>query len=152
MLKQAVEEVAPAPAVMPTPPPSEAFPAPIAALPHGAETPVDEMSFLVFFDWDKYSITPGAYDVLEAVLTEIKSHRGDISRITIDGYTDTSGGEKYNMKLSVKRADAVRSYLVKHGISAKKIHVVGHGEKDLLVATPHGVREPQNRRAQITFE
>lgn len=153
LLHQALQ-IAPPPA-MPPPPlvtaPINEFPAPIEAGSGGVETPADEMSSLVFFDWNKYEITPGAYDVLLAALQTIKT-RTDINQIMIDGYTDTSGGEKYNMKLSMKRANVVRAFLVKHGIPAKKIHVTGHGEHDLLVQTPQGVREPQNRRAQITFE
>ncbi|MDE2336648.1 MAG: OmpA family protein, partial [Alphaproteobacteria bacterium] len=72
--------------------------------------------------------------------------------IHVAGYTDTSGSERYNMKLSLRRAEAVRRYLVEHGVDAKKITVQGHGEHDLLVPTGGNVREPRNRRAQITFE
>ena len=89
--------------------------------------------------------------MLDTVAQEIKS-RHDIKKIIVRGYTDTSGGEEYNMRLSVKRANAVRAVLIAHGIPAHKIQTEGHGETDLLVPTPKGVREPQNRRAQITFE
>jgi OOP family OmpA-OmpF porin len=145
--------VAPPP-VLPPPaaqPPVDEFPAPVTAAPKGAEAPLRELSFLVFFDWDKYNVSASASDVLETVAHEIKN-RNDIKKINIGGYTDTSGGEKYNMKLSIKRADAVRAMLISQGIPANKIHTLGHGKSDLLVKTRDGVREPQNRRAQITFE
>jgi len=131
-------------------PPTEEFPAPIISMQKGSQTAVPEMSFLVFFDWDKHTVSPGADDVLETVAHEIKS-RSDINEVIVGGYTDTSGGEKYNMKLSLKRADTVRERLVFYGVPVKKIRIVAHGQNDQLVRTPHGVREAQNRRAQITF-
>jgi len=154
-LKQALD-VAPPPVMSPpdqqtTTTSEEEFPSSITSGPRGAQTPVQEQSFLVFFDWDRAVVSPGADDVLETVAHEIKG-RDDIKEIIVGGYTDTSGGEKYNMKLSLKRADAVRHRLVKLGIPENKIRTVAHGENDLLVKTPAGVREPQNRRAQITFE
>ena len=151
LLKQ-VLEIAPPPIMSPPAPvTAEEFPSPILASSHGIETPVREMSFLIFFDWDKAIVTPGADDVLEMATHEINA-RDDISEIIVGGYTDTSGSEKYNMKLSQKRANAVRERLVFYGADKNKIRVVGHGEKDLLVKTAPGAREPQNRRAQIIFE
>ena len=135
----------------PAPEVAQTFPAPVTPSPRGAEVPLREASFLAFFDWDKYNINSGASAVLESVVREIMS-RSDIKKIHIAGYTDTSGPERYNMKLSLKRAKAVRRYLIEHGVSAKKITVKGYGEHDLLVPTADGVREPRNRRAQITFE
>ncbi len=142
--------VAPPP-VMPAPPAAEEFPAPVTSWTRGGIVPLSEVSFLVFFDWDKYTISSSGRNVLDTVAHEIES-RSDIKKIIVRGYTDTSGGEKYNMKLSLKRANAVRAVLISQGIPAAKIKAEGHGKTDLLVKTPDGVREPQNRRAQITFE
>jgi len=155
-LQQALA-VAPPPVMAPPAQPQqqttteEEFPSSVTSGPRGAQTPTQQMSFLVFYDWNKYIISPSADDVVETVAHEIRN-RDDIKEIIVDGYTDTSGGEEYNMKLSLKRADAVRHRLVKLGIPEKKIRTIGHGKRDLLVNTPNGVREPQNRRAQITFE
>jgi len=127
------------------------FPEPVVSGTRGEESEKREMSFLVFFDWNKHNISESAAQVLHTVAREITS-REDIKQIVINGYTDTSGGEEYNMKLSMKRANAVRDSLIEYGISPAKIRVIGHGENDLLVQTNKGVREAQNRRAQITFE
>lgn len=148
-LKQALS-VAPPPASMP-PPPAEEFPSPIVASPRGADTPLQQLSYLVFFDWNKYNISDSAHDVLDTAAHDIMN-RSDIRKIIVRGYTDTSGGEKYNLKLSQERANAVRKFLIAQGIPANKIRAEGYGKTDLLVKTPDGVREAQNRRAQITFE
>jgi OOP family OmpA-OmpF porin len=67
------------------------------------------------------------------------------ARITATGHTDTSGPENYNMALSLRRANAVKDALVREGVPATAIAVIGRGEQGLLVPTPDGVREPQNR-------
>jgi OOP family OmpA-OmpF porin len=137
---------APAPAV------AEEFPAPVTEAPaKGQEAPVQQAMFIVFFDWNKHNLSSGANDVLDAVAQELKS-RKDMKGIVIVGHTDTSGPNKYNKALSLKRGNAVRDGLVARGVDAKVLRVDGRGEDDLLVKTPDNVREPANRRAQITLE
>jgi OOP family OmpA-OmpF porin len=128
------------------PPPVEAV-----APPENAEPmkPQDAM-YLVFFDFDKYSVTSGAQNVLDSVVTEVKSR--SLKVVHVVGHTDTAGPKTYNYKLSMRRANAVREYLSSHGVDASVISVEGKGESQLLVKTPDNVREPANRRAQITFE
>jgi len=127
------------------------LPPPVTEMPKGDPVPVEQAMFIVFFDWDKSDITSGANDVLDAVAQEIRS-RKDISGIVVVGHTDTSGGVAYNQKLSLRRANAVKSGLVARGVDAAKLRVEGRGKSDLLVQTPDGVREPANRRAQVTLE
>lgn len=129
---------APAPAA-PTPPP-----APKAAAPAPAPK-----SFLVFFDWDKAEITKEARAIIEQAAVAAKS--GNLARIDLTGHADRSGTDKYNMKLSVKRADAVKAELLKLGVPAAQISTIGKGESQPLVATADGVREPQNRRVEIVL-
>ena len=74
------------------------------------------------------------------------------ARITATGHTDTSGPESYNMALSLRRANAVKDALVRNGVPAQAITVVGMGEKGLLVQTGDNVREPQNRRVEIVIQ
>ncbi len=127
-------------------------PAPIVAAEEpGAPTPVEQAMFIVFFDWDKHNISAGANDVLDAVAQEIKN-RKDVHGLTIIGHTDSSGTTKYNNRLSSQRANAVRDGLVSRGIPADMVRVESRGESDLLVKTADNVREPANRRAQITLE
>jgi OOP family OmpA-OmpF porin len=127
------------------------FPAPITDGARGAMVPLAQASFLTFFDWDRYDISDSAAAVLDTVAAEIKG-RNDIRTVVVTGHTDTSGGETYNHKLSLKRAEAVRQALVARGVPASSLRVEGRGETDLRIQTRDNVREAQNRRAQITFE
>lgn len=137
----------------PLPPPTSAeedFPAPIMDAARGATGSLQEAAFLVFFDWNKHNLSGGAHDVLDTVVQEIKL-RGDVKQVVVAGHTDTSGSEKYNKSLSMKRANTVRAALARD-LPGQKIRVEGYGETELLVNTPDNVREQQNRRAQITLE
>jgi OmpA-OmpF porin, OOP family len=128
---------APMPAAAPPPPPP----------PQAAPMPGPRQLFIVFFDWDKASLTPDGRKVLDAAAAAFKSNRP--IRIELTGYTDTSGPEKYNMALSRRRAVTVRNYLTRAGVPTKAMDVAWKGEHDLRVPTPDGVREPQNRRVEI---
>jgi OmpA-OmpF porin, OOP family len=74
------------------------------------------------------------------------------ARIRATGHTDTSGPEAYNIALSLRCANAVRNALVREGVPAAAITVIGCGEQGLLVPTADGVGEPQNRRVEIVVE
>jgi len=106
--------------------------------------------YLVFFDFDQSDLGPGAQSVLDAVATEVRSR--NLTSITVVGHADRSGSEAYNDKLSQRRANAVRDALVQRGIASSLINVSSRGEAEPLVETPDGVREPANRRAQISFQ
>jgi len=106
--------------------------------------------YLVFFDFDQSTLGPGAQSVLDAVAAEVSKR--SLNSITVVGHADTSGTEAYNQKLAMRRAEAVRAALVQRGISASMIKTESRGETELLVQTADGVREPANRRAQISFQ
>lgn len=72
--------------------------------------------------------------------------------MTCTGHTDTAGSANYNMARSLRRASSVKNALVKEGVPATSITVVGCGETALLVPTKDGVREPQNRRVEIVVQ
>jgi OOP family OmpA-OmpF porin len=107
-------------------------------------------NFLVFFDFDKSTLTPRALDIVKEAANVAKS--GQNARVTCTGHTDTAGPANYNMALSLRRANTVKNALVKEGVPATSITVVGRGETALLVATKDGVREPQNRRVEIVVQ
>ena len=77
---------------------------------------------------------------------------GNKTRIGVTGHTDRAGSDAYNMALSLRRANAVKDQLVREGIPAAGITVVGRGESQPLVPTADGVREPQNRRVEIVLQ
>jgi OOP family OmpA-OmpF porin len=131
----------------PTPAPvAEAPPAPAPA-PAPVEVP---KSYMVFFDWDKYDITPEARDIIRQAAANAST--GGFSRIHVTGHTDTSGSAEYNMGLSERRARAVAAELVANGVPESQIGIDWKGETDPLVPTGDGVREPQNRRAVIELQ
>ena len=124
------------PAAPPPPPPPAAAVAP--------------PSYMVFFDWDRSNLSAQALNTIKQAAAAFKA-KGN-ARITATGHTDTSGPEAYNMALSLRRANTVKDALVREGVPATAIAVIGRGEQGLLVQTADGVREPQNRRVEIVIQ
>ncbi|MGH1455539.1 MAG: OmpA family protein [Alphaproteobacteria bacterium] len=110
----------------------------------------EEAMYLVFFNWDSYELSSGALSVLDAVAMEIA--KNPPSRVNVHGHADTSGAADYNKKLAFKRANTVKDALIKRGVPADILSVDSRGEEELLVQTSDDVREPANRRANISFE
>ncbi len=104
-------------------------------------------SYLVFFDWDKATLTDRARQIIKEAADN--STHVQYTRIEVNGYTDTSGTPQYNQDLSVRRAKAVQAELIKDGVPGNAITIQGFGETHLLVQTGPNVREPQNRRVEI---
>ena len=124
--------------------------APVAAAVPPPPPPVAAPSYMVFFDWDRSNLSAQALNTIKQAANAFKT-KGN-ARITATGHTDTSGPENYNMALSLRRANAVKDALVREGVPATAIAVIGRGEQGLLVPTPDGVREPQNRRVEIVIQ
>jgi len=136
-LARAQEAVKPAPAPAPPPPP----PAPVAQLPS---------SYLVFFDWDQAELTDEARQVVREAASNFA--KSDFARLQVVGHADTSGPAAYNSNLSRERALRVIEELVLRGVGEPRIDMLWKGESEPLVATGDGIREPQNRRAEIVFK
>ncbi|MEO0413202.1 MAG: OmpA family protein [Pseudomonadota bacterium] len=130
----------PAPAYV-APPPPPPPPAPVAVAVPGP--------FLVFFDWDEANITPEAAAIIKDAAEAYREYGQ--STIMLEGFADTSGAKDYNDRLSARRASAVEAELAKYGVSADAMTKQAFGEGNLRVNTFDGVREPQNRRVQITL-
>ena len=77
--------------------------------------------------------------------------RGEATGLTVSGHADRSGSEEYNLRLSLRRAEAVRNVILAQGVPSTLIHVEAHGEKRLLVETDDGKREPQNRFVLVNW-
>jgi outer membrane protein OmpA-like peptidoglycan-associated protein len=123
-------------------------PAPMAAVaPPPPPKATTAKSFIVFFDFDRSNITAQAQATINDAVAAAKA--GNSTRITLTGHTDRSGSEQYNQALSVRRGEAVKAAMIRGGIPANAIVVIGRGESQPLVQTPDGVREPQNRRVEI---
>ena len=132
-----------------TAPPAPPAVAPVPAVPVHAPA----RSYLVFFDWDKATLSARARQIV-AEAAQASTHV-QTTRIEVNGYTDNSAahpgprGEKYNLGLSVRRADSVKAELIRDGVPAAAIDVHGYGEAHPLVPTGPDTREPQNRRVEI---
>ncbi|GBQ90664.1 outer membrane protein [Gluconacetobacter johannae DSM 13595] len=129
----------------PPPPPA----APVVTAP----APLPSRSYLVFFDWDQSALTARARQIV-AEAAQASTHV-QTTRIEVNGYTDNSAahpgprGEKYNLGLSLRRAESVKAELIHDGVPAAAIDIHGYGETRPLVPTGPNTREPQNRRVEI---
>ncbi len=122
----------------------------VAAAPAPAPAPAAPPSFMVFFDWDRSNLSEQALNTIRQAAGSYKT-KGS-ARVTATGHADKSGPEAYNMALSLRRANTVKDALVREGVPATAIAVVGRGESMPLVQTADGVREPQNRRVEIVIQ
>jgi len=111
---------APAPRVEPTPPP----PPPPAPAPKAEKITT---ASTVNFDFDRYVIRPDARSKLDDLVGKLRSVNLEV--IIAVGHADRIGSDAYNMKLSVRRADSVKAYLVSKGIAASRIYTEGKGER-----------------------
>jgi len=105
-------------------------------------------TYMVFFDWDRSDLSAQALATIGQASSTYKSSGN--ARINAIGNTDSSGPPDYNMALSLRRAEAVKGALIRNGVPAAAIQTTGRGETNLLVQTGDGVREPQNRRVELT--
>lgn len=103
--------------------------------------------YLVFFDFDSARIREDALPILDKAAADFRKY--GFARIELVGHADRAGPDWYNDRLSLRRAEAVKSAMVTRGVPAQAIVTEGRGEHEPLVPTEDGVREPQNRRVEI---
>ena len=102
----------------------------------------------IFFDWNMDTPLPeGAATVSQ--ITQSAAQCG-WTRFGVTGYTDTSGGKGYNDALSLRRAQNVAGLMSQGGIAMDAMTVSGLGETQLKIETADNVREPMNRRVEVT--
>jgi outer membrane protein OmpA-like peptidoglycan-associated protein len=101
----------------------------------------------VFFETGLSSIKKESWPALDELVSAMKSKPALC--IEIAGHTDNVGKPEANMKLSEDRANAVRDYLVKHGIEAKRVTAKGYGETQPVAANETAEGRQQNRRTEV---
>jgi OOP family OmpA-OmpF porin len=131
-----------APVAAPAPAPA---PAPAAAAP--APAPRAPETYIVFFAFDKSDISPVASQVLDRAVADFRATGS--TNVRIEGNADRSGGNAYNQRLSQRRADSVAAYLRSKGIAQGAITTSANGEDKPRVPTADGVRNDENRNAQV---
>lgn len=105
------------------------------------------MPELILFDFNKYEIKDGIKNSLNTLARALKTNK-DI-RIKIDGYTDFIGSEGYNLELSVKRARAIKNYLVSKGAIENNISIEGYGEQNPVSSNNTESGRARNRRVEF---
>jgi outer membrane protein OmpA-like peptidoglycan-associated protein len=103
----------------------------------------------VYFESDSARIKQASFDVLNQVALVIRSNP-DISKVEIQGHTDSTGDETYNQELSAARAESVKAYLVKRrGIDASRLVAKGYGESKPIVSNDSAENRSKNRRVEF---
>jgi outer membrane protein OmpA-like peptidoglycan-associated protein len=106
----------------------------------------------ITFDFNKSNIKKEFVPVLDEAAQILKDN-ADV-QVTVEGHTDSIGSDEYNQKLSERRANAVKAYLVSRGVAASRLDAVGKGEKEPVADnTKNGKDNPEgramNRRAEL---
>jgi peptidoglycan-associated lipoprotein len=123
----------PTPPAPSAPPPPAAETAPPPAPVGESVLPGSERDFVinagdrVYFDFDKYDVRVDAQPILDAQAAWLK--RYPAVQVRIDGNCDERGTREYNIALGARRANAIRDYLVAHGISSARISTVSYGKE-----------------------
>jgi outer membrane protein OmpA-like peptidoglycan-associated protein len=105
----------------------------------------------VLFDTAKTSLKPGAREKLSRLAGILLAYPGNFS-IEVEGHTDSVGSEAYNDRLSLGRADSVRSYLQESGVAADRFkRVTGYGEKEPVATNMNAAGRQMNRRVELVI-
>jgi OmpA-OmpF porin, OOP family len=120
--------------------------APKAAAPVAAASKVTYAAD-AFFDFDKSVVKPAGKAKLDDLVSKVKGINLEV--IIAVGHTDSIGSDAYNQKLSVRRAEAVKAYLVSKGIEKNRIYTEGKGEKQPVASNKTKEGRAKNRRVEI---
>lgn len=100
-----------------------------------------------FFDFDKSVLKPEGKAKLNEVVAKLKDI--NLEAVVATGHTDSIGTVAYNQKLSVRRAEAVKAYLVSHGVPADRIYVSGKGKSQPIASNKTAAGRAKNRRVDV---
>lgn len=106
---------------------------------------VDQM---IHFDFDKYNIRPDAAAILNDVAAILKANP-QIKKLRIESHTDAIGTDAYNMKLSQRRANSTRDFLVKQGVDPSRLEAVGYGKSRPIAPNNTAAGRAKNRRSEF---
>ena len=139
---------APAPAAAaPAAAPAPAAAAPAPAAPAPAVATKVTYAADAFFDFDKSVLKPEGKAKLDDLVSKVKGINLEV--IIAVGHTDSVGSDAYNQKLSVRRSEAVKAYLVSKGIEKNRVYTEGKGEKQPVADNKTAEGRAKNRRVEI---
>ena len=127
--------------------------APAAATPAATPAPAPAVATKVtyaadaFFDFDKSVLKPEGKAKLDDLVSKVKGINLEV--IIAVGHTDSVGSDAYNQKLSVRRSEAVKAYLVSKGIEKNRVYTEGKGEKQPVADNKTAEGRAKNRRVEI---
>lgn len=113
----------------------------ISALP---EKPIH---ILLYFKKDATALTADSTGKIGQIMAVIAKRHS--THISVVGHTDTAGDKAHNIRLSSRRAQAVKDLLIGKGIDPENIRATSHGEENPLIKTADNVNEPVNRRVEV---
>jgi len=143
---EAPKAAAPAPAAAaPAPAPAAKAPAPAPAPAVAAQKVTYAAD--AFFDFDKSVLKPEGRAKLDDLVSKIQGINLEV--IIAVGHTDSVGSDAYNQKLSVRRAEAVKAYLISKGIERNRIYTEGKGEKQPVADNRTAEGRAKNRRVEV---
>lgn len=122
----------------------------LPAVAPAAEPAVASAPLIVRFAFDSAVLLPETLDAVRAALAQAKAS-GHAS-LAVTGHADSAGPQDYNLRLSLRRAEAIKDALLSLGAGPDDIVLSGHGETRPAVVTPDNVREPANRRVEIVIQ
>ena len=134
-------------------PPAPAAPTPVVAAPPPAPAPAPAPATVAtkvtyaadaFFDFDKSVLKPEGKAKLDDLVGKIKDINLEV--IIAVGHTDSVGSDAYNQKLSVRRSESVKAYLVSKGIEKNRVYTEGKGEKQPVADNKTAEGRAKNRR------
>ena len=140
----------------PPPPPPPAVVVPPAPAPRPAPVPVappkvvsEKVTYAAdaFYDFDKATLKPEGKAKLDELASKIKDFTLEV--VIAVGHTDSIGSDAYNQKLSLRRAESVKAYLVSKGIEANRVYTEGKGKKQPLADNKTADGRAKNRRVEI---
>jgi len=148
-------KVAPAKPAEPARPAPPAAPAPAQPAEPARPAPSSVRQSVVIqadalFDFDKSVVRPDGKRAIDEALSKIRGV--DVEMVIATGHTDSIGSDKYNQRLSERRANAVKEYLVSKGIPSSKVTTIGKGESQPVATNKTAEGRQKNRRVDIEFK
>jgi OmpA-OmpF porin, OOP family len=139
----------PKPAVTPPPPPPPVKPAPAKPAPAKPKPVAEKVTLAadVLFDFDKSVLKNEGKAKLDDLATKVNAINLEV--VIAIGHTDSIGSDAYNQKLSVRRAESVKAYLVSKGVEPNRIYTEGKGEKQPVASNTTKDGRAKNRRVEI---